>query len=65
VSEDFLREAGSDSLAGDLAHVSRLREGAERLLRESIGCSMTVTLQVPGTVPRSEGGKLQRVLDRR
>jgi phenylacetate-CoA ligase len=65
VSEDFLREAGSDSLAGDLAHVRELREGAERLLRESIGCSMSVTLQAPGSVPRSEGGKLQRVLDRR
>jgi len=42
-----------------------LRSQAERLLRESIGCSIGVTLQAPGTVPRSEGGKLQRVLDRR
>jgi phenylacetate-CoA ligase len=42
-----------------------LRSRAERLLRESIGCSIGVTLQAPGTVPRSEGGKLQRVLDRR
>jgi phenylacetate-CoA ligase len=42
-----------------------LRARAERLLRDSIGCSIAVTLQPPGTVPRSEGGKLQRVLDRR
>ena len=65
VGEDFLREAGTDSLAGDLDHVRELRAAAERLLSESIGCSIAVTLQAPGTVPRSEGGKLQRVLDRR
>jgi phenylacetate-CoA ligase len=42
-----------------------LRERAERVLREAIGCSLRVTLTAPGTVPRSEGGKLQRVLYRR
>jgi phenylacetate-CoA ligase len=42
-----------------------LRGRAEHALRETIGCSIAVTLQPPGTVPRSEGGKLQRVLDRR
>ncbi len=42
-----------------------LRSRAERALRETIGCSIAVSLQPPGTVPRSEGGKLQRVLDRR
>ena len=42
-----------------------LRERAERLLVESIGCSIAVHLMSPGTVPRSEGGKLARVEDRR
>jgi len=42
-----------------------LRSRAERALRETIGCSIAVSLQPPGTVPRSEGGKLQRVLDQR
>ena len=65
VSDDFLREAGTDSLSGELAHVRDLRERAERRLQERIGCSIAVRLQVPGTVPRSEGGKLQRVVDRR
>jgi phenylacetate-CoA ligase len=65
VSETFLREAGTDSLAGELDHARVLRLRAEGRLRESIGCSLPVTLQAPGTVPRSEGGKLQRVLDRR
>jgi phenylacetate-CoA ligase len=52
VSEEFL---------GD----EELRARAEARLRESIGCALAVRLRAPGTVPRSEGGKLQRVLDRR
>jgi phenylacetate-CoA ligase len=65
VSEGFLRDAGTDSLAGELHHVRHLRGRAERHLQERLGCSMAVALAAPGTVPRSEGGKLQRVLDRR
>jgi phenylacetate-coenzyme A ligase PaaK-like adenylate-forming protein len=48
-----------------LDHVRELRDRVERHLRERVGCSLPVTLEVPGTVPRSEGGKLQRVLDQR
>ena len=65
VNETFLREAGTDSLSEQLQHVRDLRDQAEGRLRENIGCSIPVTLKAPGTVPRSEGGKLQRVLDRR
>jgi phenylacetate-CoA ligase len=65
VTESFLTAAGTHSLTGDLRHVRELRDLAERQLREQIGCSIGVTLQAPGSVPRSEGGKLQRVLDRR
>jgi phenylacetate-CoA ligase len=43
----------------------RLRERAERLLLETIGCSIAVRLASPGTLPRSEGGKLRRVEDKR
>jgi phenylacetate-CoA ligase len=35
------------------------------LIRDTIGCSMRVTLLAPGEGPRSEGGKLARVEDRR
>ena len=42
-----------------------LRERAERLLLETIGCSIAVHLKEPATLPRSEGGKLSRVEDRR
>ena len=65
VSDAFLREAGTDSLAGDRDHARQLRDRAERRLREAIGCSFPVTLVAPGTVPRSEGGKLKRVIDQR
>jgi phenylacetate-CoA ligase len=65
VSEAFVREAGTHSVSADLEHVRELRDQAERRLRESIGCSLGVALKAPGTVPRSEGGKLQRVVDRR
>jgi phenylacetate-CoA ligase len=48
-----------------LLGVAGLRERTERLLVESIGCTLPVALKPPGTIPRSEGGKLQRVLDLR
>jgi phenylacetate-CoA ligase len=52
-------------VAQELVGDAQLRSRAERALHETIGCSIAVSLQQPGTVPRSEGGKLQRVLDRR
>jgi len=36
-----------------------------RLVKETTGCSVAVQLVPPGSVPRSEGGKLQRVHDLR
>jgi phenylacetate-CoA ligase len=38
---------------------------AAALIRETIGCSMTVRLVSPGEAPRSDGGKIQRVQDLR
>jgi len=38
---------------------------AQRLLAQTIGCKISVALKAPGELPRSEGGKLQRVDDRR
>ncbi len=54
-------EVHEERLVGDGA----LRERVAALLRESIGVSMAVALKPPGAVPRSEGGKLARVLDTR
>ena len=47
------------------ADPDELRTRTERLLAQSLGCRLPVTLQPPGAIPRSEGGKLQRVLDKR
>src|SRR5262249_45846869 len=38
---------------------------AASLLRDTIGCTMTVTIVPPGAAPRSDGGKIERVRDLR
>ena len=45
--------------------VAELRGRVSGLIKDTIGCTMKVTIVAPGTVPRSEGGKLSRVLDNR
>jgi phenylacetate-CoA ligase len=68
-TDDFFRAAGVD-LASDAAvaedrSVGVLRERVSSLIKDTIGCSMKVIIVAPGSVPRSEGGKLSRVLDTR
>ena len=81
VSEPFFRDVGigpwadapSDDLSGDQRHElsaadqrpRELRERIARLIRETIGVGMDVRIVPPGAAPRSEGGKLNRVVDRR
>jgi phenylacetate-CoA ligase len=60
-----LDEAEVEVEVADVADEAAVRERTERLLAESIGCKLPVSLKPPGTIPRSEGGKLQRVLDTR
>ena len=59
--------SGAELLADDAIeadHALReLRGRVSGLIKDTIGCSMKVTIVAPGTVPRSEGGKLSRVLD--
>ncbi len=52
-------------VALDDERVRALSEHAEALLRDTIGCTMAVTLVQPGEAPRSDGGKIQRVRDLR
>ena len=42
-----------------------LRDEVVRLLKDQLGVTVTCELCGPGTLPRSEGGKLQRVVDHR
>jgi phenylacetate-CoA ligase len=61
VATDFLSD---EAIEADHA-LRSVRERAANLIKDTIGCSMTVTLVAPGTVPRSDGGKLPRVVDNR
>jgi phenylacetate-CoA ligase len=45
--------------------VREIRERAAALIRDTIGCTLAVTLVGPGEAPRSEGGKIERVTDPR
>jgi phenylacetate-CoA ligase len=54
-----LVEPSGERVGGSVA------ERAAELIRDTIGCSMTVTLVPPGEAPRSDGGKIQRVQDLR
>lgn len=42
-----------------------LEAETSRKLKDTIGISMGVSLEVPGAIPRSEGGKLNRIIDKR
>jgi phenylacetate-CoA ligase len=45
--------------------VRELTDRAAALIRDTIGCTMAVTLVGAGEAPRSDGGKIQRVRDLR
>jgi phenylacetate-CoA ligase len=62
VEESYFDSVGS-ALGSPAAQP--LASRVEQLIRETIGASMHVTLLAPGSGPRSEGGKLARVDDRR
>ena len=69
VTEEFFRSVGVELLSDDAIeadHVLRaLRGQVAGLIRDSIGCTMTVSVVAPGSVPRSDGGKMARVIDTR
>jgi phenylacetate-CoA ligase len=48
-----------------VAPPAELSERVAALIRDTIGCTMAVTLVAPGEAPRSDGGKIQRVRDLR
>ena len=58
-----VREEMLPSLTDD--RVRELSDHTSALIRETIGCTMAVTLVPPGEAPRSDGGKVQRVRDLR
>jgi len=69
VSEDFFRKIGEKALSDEVIEADHrlhaLKEKVAHKIKDTIGVSMRVTLLAPGQAPRSEGGKLRRVLDLR
>jgi phenylacetate-CoA ligase len=49
----------------DAEALEPLQRRVRRRIKESVGLSVQVTLLAPGQAPRSQGGKLSRVEDRR
>jgi phenylacetate-CoA ligase len=62
VVDDYFRSLGERLEPPAVEQLTRRVEG---LIRDTIGTTMRVTLLAPGEGPRSEGGKLARVDDRR
>ncbi|MFN8580755.1 MAG: phenylacetate--CoA ligase [Gemmatimonadaceae bacterium] len=69
VDEPFFREVGRDAISDEIVEADHrlgaLRARVAFLIHDIVGVSMKVTLLAPGGAPRSEGGKLNRVVDRR
>ena len=65
LTEEFHRSVGVEHLSEDVIEADdtlrTVRQRTSELLKESIGCTMKVSLVTPGSVPRSDGGKLARV----
>jgi len=64
VTEGFAREVGG-AIDEAQPRVAALAERCRHTLRSALGLTTQVTLAAPGSLPRSEGGKLHRVRDER
>jgi phenylacetate-CoA ligase len=64
VIEGFAEQQGG-TLAEGTANVQALARQCQQKLAGVLGLTVRVSLIAPGKLPRSEGGKLRRVIDRR
>ena len=68
ISDELFGELRRQSEAGGIGSHERVATAGrelERRLKDHIGLTIRITAAVPGTIPRSEGGKLNRILDTR
>lgn len=67
VAEDFVKtlDIAEDTILAEHDRVKTLRGYFSKKIKDVIGLSMKVTLMPPYTIPRSEGGKLNRIVDKR
>jgi phenylacetate-CoA ligase len=60
--EDIHRQADNCLEHGIFLHAL---QQLKKKIKDDIGLNMQVSLQAPGSIPRSDGGKLNRIVDRR
>ncbi len=69
VAEALFREIAQETLSEAIVQADQrlqaLRHSIQQKIKGAIGLNMKITLMAPGTVARSEGGKLRRTLDLR
>jgi phenylacetate-CoA ligase len=69
VSPEFFAQIGAEVFGRHpleaVEDIQQLQEQVRHTLREALSINVAVTLLPPGQAPRSEGGKLRRVIDRR
>ncbi len=69
LAETVFQQVSGEMLTDDILEANEqlraLRRKIQHELRGNLGLNMKITLMAPGTVPRSEGGKLRRSVDMR
>ncbi len=69
VSPELFQKVGQEVLSEEVLDADQelraLRASIVRRVADTLGIRITVRLRAPGSVPRSEGGKLRRVVDLR
>jgi phenylacetate-coenzyme A ligase PaaK-like adenylate-forming protein len=64
VTPAYYAAIGADQFPTSRA-VQKLAGQIQDILRQALGINTTVEMLAPGAAPRSEGGKIQRIEDRR
>ena len=65
------RKGTMDTVSVEVEHEPGLQtneqivEIIKRKIKDTIGITMDIDLKGPGSIPRSQGGKLNRILDKR
>lgn len=66
VSETFFQSVTQDApIEEEVESYPALRAAIQQAIKDSLGLTVQVRLAPPGTIPRSEGGKLRRIIDLR
>ncbi|HET9919376.1 MAG TPA: phenylacetate--CoA ligase [Ktedonobacteraceae bacterium] len=69
LADDLFREIAQEVITDEVLEVNdqlrNLRNKIQHEIHGSLGLNMKITLMPPGTIPRSEGGKLKRSVDTR